>query len=179
MPIEFDPETGKLTYMGQEIGEHRFKDGKSTVQIAFEFETAGEWIEPISWLAYGLALLPENAPKPSLLTVETPEDSIDIEHDVVRLLTEKQVKRGNYVWKFHKTDADDWPSPLHGHDYEKGLKLDVLTGDIYDVATRQRCKAMKAKHLNNVRAELRGSKDFKELIVELVDNPGAGQTETE
>ena len=31
-----------------------------------------------------------------------------------RLLTEKIVKRSGYVWKFNKTDADPWPSVLHG-----------------------------------------------------------------
>jgi hypothetical protein len=35
-----------------------------------------------------------------LLTVETPGDSIAEEYDVVRFLTEKQVKRGNYIWMF-------------------------------------------------------------------------------
>ena len=58
---------------------------------------------------------------------------------------------------------------MHGHDYDKGLKLDAITGNIYDVGTRERCKALKAKHLQDVQAELRASKDFKEAVATLID----------
>lgn len=174
MALQFDPATGKISYRGREISEHAIEHGKSTVRITLEYETAGDdWIVPLSWLAHGLALLPENAPKPPALTITTPDDSIAAEFDVPRLLTEKLVARGNYIWAFHKTDVDPWPSALHGHDYDKGLKLDVLTGDIWDVATRQKCKTLKAKHLNDVRDELRQSKDFKALVEELIDKPTA------
>lgn len=105
-----------------------------------------------------------------MLAVETPEAAIDKEFDVPQLLVEKLVKRKGYVWDFHKTDADPWPSRLHGHDYEKGLKLDALTGDIYDVSTRARCKTLKKSELKLVQAELRACKDFKDLVVELIDN---------
>ncbi|MGY4501197.1 hypothetical protein ACVWYH_005128 [Bradyrhizobium sp. GM24.11] len=118
-------------------------------------------------------MLAENQPAPPLLTVETSEDSIAEEFEVVRYLTEKQVKRGGYIWKFHKSDADDWPSPLHGHDYDKGLKLDAITGDIYDVGTRELCKTLKASDLQAVQAKLRASKDFKEAIATLIDNTAA------
>jgi hypothetical protein len=118
-------------------------------------------------------LLAENQPAPALLTVETSADSIAEEFEVVRYLTEKQVKRGGYIWKFHKSDADDWPSPLHGHDYDKGLKLDAITGDIYDVGTRKRCKTLKAGDLRSVQAELRASKDFEEAVAALIDNAAA------
>jgi hypothetical protein len=89
---------------------------------------------------------------------------------ISRFLTEKQVKRGGYIWKFHKSDADNWPSPLHGHDYDKGLKLDAITGDIYDVGTRARCKTLKVGDLQAVQDELRASKDFKEAVASLIDN---------
>jgi hypothetical protein len=105
-----------------------------------------------------------------LLTVETFEDSIAEEFEVVRYLTEKQVKRGGYIWRLHKSDPDDWPSRLHGHDYDKGLKLDAIAGDIYDVGTRERCKTLKAGDLQAVQAKLRASKDFKEAVATLIGN---------
>jgi hypothetical protein len=61
----------------------------------------------------------------------------------VRYLTEKQIKRDGYIWKFHKNDADGWPSPLHGLEYEKGLKLDVLTANIYDVGPDSAARPLK------------------------------------
>jgi len=168
MSIQFDPETGKMTYNGKEVGEHTYSNGKSHVRLHIEFETEGEWVVPLSWLAYGLTLLPENKPAPALLEVSTAEDGIETEYSVLRFLTEKQIKRSGYIWKFHKTDADHWPSELHGHDYEKGLKLDVLTGDIYDVGTRQLCKRLKASQLLIVQSELRASADFSDTINRLI-----------
>lgn len=169
MSLQFNPITGKITYGGKEVGERIFKDGRSIVRLDIEYEGGDDWIVPLSWFAHGLSMLPENMPAPALLTVKTSEDSIAEEFDVVRYLTEKQVKRGNYIWIFHKTDADNWPSPLHGHDYDKGLKLDVITGNIYDVGTRERCKTLKAKDLQDVQAALRASKDFKETVAALID----------
>jgi hypothetical protein len=171
MSLQFDPSTGKITYRGKEVGEHIFKDGRSTVRLNIEYEGDDDWIVPLSWFAHGLSMLAENQPALALLTVETSEDSIAEEFEVVRFLTEKQVKRGGYIWKFHKSDADNWPSPLHGHDYDKGLKLDAITGGIYDVGTRERCKTLKAGDLQAVQAELRASKDFKEVVATLIDNP--------
>lgn len=78
-----------------------------------------------------------------------------------------------YIWKFHKSDTDNWPSPLHGHDYDKGLKLDAITGDIYDVGTRGRCKTLKGGDLQAVQAELRASKDFGEAVATLIGNTAA------
>lgn len=174
MSLQFDPETGKITYKGREVGEHVFKEGTSTVKLNIEYTTAGEWVVPLSWFAHGLAQLPENDTPQSLLTLECPENSIAEEFDVPRLLTEKIVKRKPYVWEFHKTDADPWPSPLHGHDYEKGLKLDVLTGKIYDVGTRQHCKTIKDSSLSDIRAELRASKDFSETMNALLPKTVTG-----
>ena len=172
MSLQFDPSTKKITYRGKEVGEYILKDGHSTVRLNIEYEGGDDWIVPLSWFAYGLSLLAENQPAPALLTVETSEDSIAEEFKVVRYLTEKQVKRGGYIWKFHKSDADAWPSPLHGHEYDKGLILDAITGDIYDVGTRERCKTFKAGDLEAVQAELRASKDFEEAAA-LIDNAAA------
>lgn len=175
MSLEFDAQSGKIRYLGREVGEHFLEKGKSKVKLTLDYETEGDWIVPISWLAYGLSLLPENEPPPALLTIETSKDSIAKEFAVVRFLTEKKIKRDGYIWKFHKTDPDDWPSPLHGHDYDKGLKLDALTGDIFDVGTRQRCKSIKDAILEDIRAQLRASKDFKEVVATLIDKSAAKQ----
>ena len=104
--------------------------------------------------AYGLTLFPENRPLPASLEVKTPEDGIETEFDVPRFVTEKQIKRNGYIWKFHKTDADHWHSELHGHDYEKALKLDFITGSIYDVGTGQQCETLKVAQLLFIQSEL-------------------------
>lgn len=169
MALQFDLITGKITYRDKEVGEHIFKDGRSTVRLEIEYEGGDNWIVPLSWFARGLSMIPENMPAPALLTVKTSKDSIDQEFNVVRYLTEKEVKRGNYIWRFHKTDTDSWPSILHGHDYEKGLKLDAITGKIYVVQTRQLCKILKKKDLKYVQAKLRKSKDFNGAVITLID----------
>ncbi len=79
----------------------------------------------------------------------------------VRMLTEKTVKGDGHKWVFHKNDADHWPSDFHGHDYENNLKLDLVSGKIFDVGTRQSCGKLKGTSLKMVRDELEKSKDFK------------------
>jgi hypothetical protein len=58
-------------------------------------------------------------------------------------------------------------SPLHGHDYSKGMKVDAISGQIYDVLTRQRCGSMKEKRLNEMQRQLRQSKDFSDRATAL------------
>lgn len=179
MFLQLDPSTGKITYGDKEVGEHIFKDGRCIVRLTIEYEAGDDWVVPLSWFAHEFSKLAENQHPPTLLTVETSEDSIDEEYEVGRFLTEKQVKRGNYIWVFHKSDADEWPSPLHGHDYDKGLKLDAITGNVYDIGTRALCKTLKNKDLKAVQTELRKSKDFKEAVNSLIDkiSSKAGPTE--
>jgi hypothetical protein len=170
MSLEFDPATNKILYRDHEIGEVSSKDGRSVVHLNIEYETLDEnWIVPLSWFAHGLAQLPENRPPEPLVSIETAEDSIEQEFDVPRLLVEKIIKRNGYIWDFHKSDPDPWPSPLHGHDYDRALKLDAITGDIFDVSTRERCKRLKPKHVKAVQDELRATSDLKHLVQELVD----------
>lgn len=169
MSLQLDSRTRKITYRGKEVGECIFKDGRTFVRLDIEYEGGDHWIVPLSGFAHGLSMLPENKPARALLTVKTSKDGVAEEFAVERYLTEKQVKRGNYIWRFHKTDADNWPSPLHGHDYDKGLKLDAITGNIYDVGTQELCKTLKVKDLQYVQAELRASKDFKEAVATLID----------
>lgn len=169
MSLQIDFQTGKITYRGKDVGKRTVEDGRSIVRLNIEYDGGDDWFLPLSWFAYELSKLPENRPVPALLTVRTTERSIRDKFDVMRFLGEKLVKRSGYIWNFHKTDADGWPSLLHGHDYDKGLKLDAITGNIYDVGTRQLCKNLNLKDLTYVQAQLRDSKDFKDSVASLID----------
>jgi hypothetical protein len=163
MGLQFDPMTGKILYLGKEVGQYTFEDGRGRVHIDITYECEAEnWILPLSWFDYGLHMLPSREPAPPQpdLVIETGEDSLTDPLPAMRYLTEKEIKAGGYVWSFHKTDADNWPSALHGHDYDKHMKLDVITGAVYDVVTRQHLTNLKSKALEQVRDELRNSKDF-------------------
>jgi hypothetical protein len=63
-------------------------------------------------------------------------------------------------WEFHKTDADPWPSKLHAHFYDGGIKLDAITGKIYKVSGRQYIGVVKERELRRIQLALLGSKDF-------------------
>ncbi len=63
-------------------------------------------------------------------------------------------------WEFHKADADPWPSPLHAHHYEAGLKLDAITGKFYRTGTRIEQGRLKPKELRRIQIGLLNSKDF-------------------
>jgi hypothetical protein len=166
MALEFDQMTGKILYQGKEVGTCTSKDGRSVVHIDITYECSAseDWAVPLSHFSHGLNKLASNQMdvSPADLVIETSEDSLTGQRSVPRFLTEKEIKAGSYVWSFHKTDADNWPSALHGHEYEHRLKLDVLTGRIYDVVTRQHYASLKKKDLETVRDELRKAKDFSE-----------------
>jgi hypothetical protein len=57
---------------------------------------------------------------------------------------------------------------LHGHDYERRVTLDVLTGAVYDAVTRRQFSTLKSKALEKVRNDLRRSKDFAERVKTLL-----------
>jgi hypothetical protein len=126
-------------------------------------------IVPLSLFALGLShLLQHEQDKEAALKVSTDDDDIDEEFDVPRMLTERTIRQAGFVWIFHKTDADQWPSALHGHDYDKNMKLDALTGDIFDAVTKQRCATLKQKKLTQIQEELRRSRDFADRVTQLL-----------
>mgnify|MGYP003627031335 CR=1 FL=1 len=171
MPLEYDPMSSKILYQGKKVGEYRVEDGvaKVSLEITYECSTA-EWIVPLSWFDYGLNQLQQyrDNQRPVSLEVGTDEDDIGERYTSLRLLTEKTIKRKGYVWRFHKNDDDTWPSVLHGHEYDKNLKLDAVTGEIYDAGTRERCMRLNRKTLKFIQSELRESPDFSDLVLKCI-----------
>ena len=86
MSLQFDPNTGKITYRGREVGEHTFSGGRSTVRLTIEYEAGDDWVVPLSWFAAGLNRLAENKLPDPLLTVKTSQESVAEEYDVLRSL---------------------------------------------------------------------------------------------
>ena len=171
MTLELDQESRELRYKGKKVGSWRVENGIAHVSINLEYESAPEdWVVPISWLSNGLAQVDGAVPS-AVLELHSNDDDIAKEYLALRLLTEKWIRRDGYIWKFHKTDKDTWPSDLHGHDYDKHLKLDAITGNIFDVATRELCKTLKPDSLIAIQSALRDSKDFREKVALLIDQP--------
>ena len=154
---------GTIKLGDKTVGSHSFANGKHSVRLSLTYVSeTDDWIVPLSWLDHGLAKIqPPRAP--TVLTVPIGEDSVSIEENVPRLITEKKLKVAGYVWEFHKNDPDNWPSLLHGHDYEQGLKIDAITGDIFVVATKQKYATLKKKKLENLHQQIRSCSDLKSL----------------
>lgn len=51
--------------------------------------------------------------------------------NVIRNITEEEIKFKGEKWVVHKNDADPFPSKPHAHNYEAGLKLHLGNGDLY------------------------------------------------
>jgi hypothetical protein len=167
--LQIDRNTGTIFYQGNKVGEHRFENGKHHVQLSIEYSTKSEvWFTPLISLSIGIRDLPENLPQQPDLIIELREDCIHEKFNVSRSLNEKVVKRNGYRWEFHKNDVDPWPSPLHGHEYDKQLILDAVTGNIFDSGTREHCKTMKSKDLNTIQETLRKSDDFNQKVADLI-----------
>lgn len=168
-PLTLD--NGKLVFDGETIATHEYRDGQHTVTINFSYAVNGEsWFQPVVDLVNGLERFPEYkdvAPE-VLLLLEFDEDDVEILSGVMRRLDEKTVKGGGYKWRFHKNDADNFPSPLHGHDYERGLKIDALTGRIFDASTKNHCETLNSEGLDKLHRELMGSADFKDKLEQLL-----------
>lgn len=160
MPLQLDPESGKLMYRGKECGSFTSNDQTATLKIEVSFNNSFASILPLSWLAHGLSLLPENKPERPLILIESKNDDIEKEFDVPRLLTEKHLRAGNYRWAFHKNDPDSWPSELHGHEYDHGLVLDAITGRYYVKSTKRLAGKLKKKHLKTIQSQLSILDDF-------------------
>ncbi|MCB9984645.1 MAG: hypothetical protein H6864_03030 [Micavibrio sp.] len=172
MPLTFDPKTSEIWYEGKRVGECVVNKGvaRVTLNIAYECAT-DEWVVPLSWFGCGLSKLESHQQKQKNVVLKIITDEEDVEENfcVLRLLTEKDISQNGYVWRFHKNDPDHWPSLLHGHEYDKNLKLDALTGKIYDVATKQCCSRLSKKKLSFIQSKLRSSPDFLDLVTNLLD----------
>ncbi len=54
-----------------------------------------------------------------------------IPSNVIRDINEEQIKFKGEKWVVHKNDVDPYPSDLHAHNYEAGLKLHLGNGELY------------------------------------------------
>jgi hypothetical protein len=163
--LEFDPLSGDISFEGRKVGSTEYADGRTRVAFNIAYETGAEdWVLPLSWLAYGMRLAGlDQRPSPVLEVAIDVDDVEPVTLSGPVLLVEKTLKIDGYVWKFHKSDADHWPSPLHGHDYDRGLVIDGITGRIYDKATRIEVAKLKRKALGALHEDIRASKDLATL----------------
>lgn len=67
-------------------------------------------------------------------------------------------------WVFHLTDADYWPCVPHGHNDEKGLKLDIITGEVFSDTEGKRVGQVTLKELNKLNAD----KKFQDFVYQHV-----------
>lgn len=163
MPLIYDPLTAEVTYNGNAVVHRTQVNGISrvTIQITYECQLS-EWMVPVSWLDRGVAELARHqcAEKNVILTLTTNESDIEERYEVRRTLRERAVAGVQYIWRFHESNPESWPSPLDGHDYERGLVLDATAGRIYDAYTRNCCEKLSRRALARVQAELLASPYF-------------------
>jgi|GEM_PF-1957304 len=63
-------------------------------------------------------------------------------------------KQRGRIWIVHPNDFDPWPSQPHGHEYERREKLDLSTGEIFSLPSRQLAGRLRPRDLNDVRTEI-------------------------
>lgn len=163
MSLQYNQETSELTFNDKKVGECHYDGNTAKISLNLTYECRTEdWITPLSWFCYALRRIVNQNDGGRVISLELPcsEDDIQETYDVARFLPEKTIKQEGYIWRFHKTDSDEWPSVLHGHDYANGLTLDALSGNIYDAVTRTCCKRLKKRSLMAIHEKLRNSSDF-------------------
>lgn len=172
--LMFDPNSGEIRFRGKVIGSISHKNGKTLVEFNMIYEAGDDWIVPLSYLRYGLREVGIAERHPTILFVQSSNDEVYALPDPgPALLIEKELKQGWYVWTFHKSNADSWPSPLHGHDYERGLTINGIDGNIYDSATRTLVKTLKTKTLQRLHENIWKCKDLEALAYQHLQPPPA------
>ena len=162
MSLTFNAETGEIWYHGKIVGRHEHSNGVSKVSLSIEYEAGDHWVAPITAFANELRKIDlKRAPKPDL-SVTTSAEYEDVDGTAPKFLLEFTTSVHGHTWRFHKSDSDNWPSALHGHDYENRLKVDVLTGNVFDAVTRGYRHKLTSKDLKHLRDELKSSKDFSD-----------------
>lgn len=171
MTLQLDLKGSSVLYNGKRIGELVHKNGKTFVQLNLKYSATQEnWIYPLIHLAEGLKRIETSVKvKTATFQISTAEEDIARRYKKPQSLLEVLITRKNYNWTFHKTDPDLWPSPLHGHDYARNLKLDAVSGHVYDIGTKQRCQTLRKKTLKSIQKALRDSKDFKAKVEKFID----------
>jgi hypothetical protein len=103
---------GTVTYKGKVVATCTKGPTEEKVQVNLNYQTRpGDWMIPLIHFAQGLAKI-EPPDSQALLEMSTTEEDIEEWFNVPRLLSEKVIARDGYIWKFHKTDPDPWPSPV-------------------------------------------------------------------
>ena len=134
---------------GREVG--RFVGGRATIELT----ATGDVADVVKFLQAVGAAYEAIHPPAERLAVDLDEQG-DTEWPGVQRLDERTVKAGGERIRVHKSDADHWPSDLHGHVLDRPrTKVDAYDGGIYDTGTRQRIGTMGKKDLRKLQDGLR------------------------
>jgi hypothetical protein len=71
-----------------------------------------------------------------------------------RVCEERTAKLGDVRWRMHMNDKDRWPSYPHAHDLDEPQKLNLFTGIIYSIITKNRVGKLSRKELKEVHRQL-------------------------
>lgn len=89
----------------------------------------------------------------STMKIILPPEEMLLENGVFRL-QEKTVKCKGEVWVVHLSDADPNPSNPHAHNEEKGEKLDLLTGNVFDIVTDKLVRKLSKKSMRYIFSQI-------------------------
>lgn len=65
-------------------------------------------------------------------------------------MTKYVAKQKGEIWEMHNHDVDIFPSCPHMHAKDKPWKLDIYTGDVYDINTKKVIKNIGKKALESI-----------------------------
>lgn len=172
-----DQENNTLIYKGKVVGRIERVDGSNVVSLRLDYSDVqiddDHYAGPIAELGRVLRAL--EPPKETVLTVETTNEDFAKIYPARQSLMEFWLKTKGYKWDFHKNDVDPWPSKFHAHDYAKHLKLDVITGVIFDVGSKEPTGKLNAKTLAKVHAKVRKTDALKDLAATYLPKPPKGK----
>lgn len=171
MPVTYDPLANEIWFNGKTIGSLTEDNGNYTLcmTVEYSFHDPAKRIEFLSALSSVIDKF-EDSENVYILTWECKDYDINPVETELQLLEEATIDLKGSKWRFHKNDADHWPSKLHGHSLEGRKVVDGITGNIFDKSTRKKTGRLKKKALLNLQSILKSNKDLGPTARKLIGN---------
>lgn len=175
MPLQFDMHTAEITYEGHKVGEYRVENGVAKVTLDLTYECGiEEWIVPLSWFDYGLNLFAE-APSQTTGSRRRGRNRgrrhSRTLHGAASPYRKKPSSKPGTSGGFTKATLTRGRPSYMLMSTTGDLKLDAITGDIFDATTRVRCMRLKKGKLRDIQTQLRDSPDFSATVAHHIDDP--------
>ena len=170
MPVTYDVIANEIWLDGKVIGNLTMDGNEYRLRMNIDcsFKDADKRAELLVALSTVIDRF-EDKGQDFFFSWECSNDDLELVKSELQLLEEATISIKGLKWRFHKNDADHWPSPLHGHEVNGRKVVDGLTGEVFDKSTRKMLGKLNKKALSRLHEALKKNKDIGPLAQKLIE----------